>query len=94
MSGEEQLLELLEDYVVQADLWEDYYRKAGNKGFRGNEEKEAHRYIQSTYTIPLMEKCKAYGYTYSQLIEIIPTAFKTTKRERHDLLDDLREWAT
>ena len=93
-SGKAKLVELLEDYVVAADLWEDYYTKAANKGFRGNEEKEAHRYIQSTYTLPLMEKCRRFGYTYAQLIGIIPTAFKTTKQDRHELLDELREWAT
>lgn len=93
MSKSKKLIMLLEDYVVAADLWEDFYRKAANKKFRGNEEKEAHRYIQSTYTIPLMEKCRRYGHTYAELIGIIPTAFKTSKAQRRSILDDLRAWA-
>jgi len=87
------LLELLEEYVHVAGLWEDYYRAANNNEMNLEEQREAHSHIQRAYMIPLMEACRKRGFKYVELIEIIPTAFKTGKAERRELLDDLYLWA-
>ena len=88
-----ELLEILEEYIHVAGLWEDYYRSAANKEFTLVQDKEAHAHIQRQYMIPLMEECRKKGFQYKELIEIIPTAFKTDKAERRLMLDNLHDWA-
>jgi len=87
------LLKLLEEYVHVAGLWEDYYRAANNNEMNTEEQRTAQAHIQRAYMIPLMDECRKQGFKYADLIDMIPTAFKTDKAERKRILADLHLWA-
>ena len=89
----ETLLELLTEYLIVANQWEEYYAAAANKEFTKECDRAKHAAIQTYEMIPLMEKCKSLGWTYSDLVDIIPGAFETTHSERRAILSDLRGWA-
>ncbi len=83
------LLNFLEEYLEVADLWQEYYEKAGNKMFGKGEERDEHLRIQTLYMLPLMERCKREGVPYRVLMDIIPGAFKTGSEKRWGILDTL-----
>ena len=89
----EVLLDLLEEYLVAADLWEKHYHATANKDYRPGVEKTEHLRIQSEYTLPLMRKCQDEGVRYATLLDIIPTAFKTNSEERWVIYDELVDLA-
>ena len=87
---EDVLLDLLEEYLDIADMWEEHHKRCIDKGFKTlDEEKDAHRYIQSKFSIPFMSKVTDLGFAYVDILEIIPPAFETNSYQREAILHDL-----
>lgn len=89
------LLGLLDEYLVVCAEWEAYCIKTGSKGFKNKQEEEdTYRRVQLKYSLPLMEECKAHGFKYQLLMDIIPGCFKTSSEDRDEIFEDLETWAT
>ena len=88
------LLHLLEEHVRVADLWEAHLRRGMRRGGYPDKVAEEHAHLehQRLQTIPLMEKCRAMGLNYIDILDIIPGPFKTTPAERAGLLRVLEDY--
>lgn len=75
----EVLLSLLVEYVDTQYRWEDRLRSSSGK-------------MQGKDILPLVNTCKAAGFKYKTLMDIIPGPFETTHEERFEILQELREW--
>ncbi len=83
----EALLRVLTAHVANADLWEDYYLVAAG----GGEDRKQRKKLLEASTRPLLTLVKREGFTYAEVLEIIPVAFQTDHAERDKILDDLRQ---
>lgn len=89
----EALLGLLSEHVDACDQWDDHYSAVYGGRIKLQEEKDQNERLRANVTRPLIGRCVAEDFEYSDLGEIIPPAFATSKRDRAELLDDLRSWA-
>ncbi len=89
----ETLLDLLQEHVELADIWERHYSRVISKRFSKEQEEKNYRHTIRTLTVPLLMRCRKAGFDYAYVSDIIPSAFETTERERHFMFSDLYDWA-
>lgn len=90
----ERLLDVLDEYADVLDVSEDHFSAAANKEFRNLQaEKDSLAEMQEQHQLPMMVQCRAAGFTYADLMLILPGAFKTTYEERRRVLEDLYQYA-
>ena len=81
----EALLRALAVYVENCDEWEIYYAHVIKSG----EDAEWRSRLMVESTRPMLQHIRDEGFRFEDMFEIIPTAFKTTEAERHQILSDL-----
>lgn len=83
-----QLLELLELHCELCDIWDDHR----DMDWETEEEmRNDHVRIQREHCIPVMEKCKKYGFLYADLVTMaLPTV---SSKERWAVYDGMCKWA-
>jgi len=85
------LHDLLVLHVQAQDAQEEHSRKVINNNYRTIElEREEYRHINAEYYQPVFSKCKAWGFKYADLLEIIPPPYETNIVQRQEILEDLR----
>ncbi len=90
----ERLLSILDEYVAVLDVSETHFSIVARKGFPSlQDEKDSLADLQEFHQLPMMARCKEVGFTYADLMLIIPGAFKTTYAERGVVLEDLVYYA-
>ncbi len=78
----EALLRVLAAHVTNADKWEAHY-------LSDKPTTAQHRELIETSTEPFLALCHREGFRYSEILEIMPVAFKTTHAERDEIMEDL-----
>ena len=89
----EELLDILGAHIEIADMWDDHWSAAMGGRFTRQQEKASAAAINAEKAPAFTKIYKQAGYTYMDLVDIIPIAFKTTREERAELLEDLVEFA-
>lgn len=84
------LWKLLEQHVAVAQHSEEFWTAVAEGKLKGKAEINAKAILLEDHMTPLMRLCREDGFRYSELIDIIPVAFKTTYEERETILADLR----
>lgn len=88
----EALLALLEEWLLITHMWEDYLTAVVNGEFKTNSVIENEMLAQiKVQTEPLKTKTREAGYSHSDLLAILPHAFRTTYETREADVQSLRE---
>ncbi len=85
----EALLRVLKYHVEVAGESEHFWGGVADGTIKGKAEIDHKAVLLEDHIAPLMRMCKAEGFRYGDLMEIIPMAFATTHDEREEILADL-----